>query len=406
MTEPRTEHFFNAIITNSTSVVKSYLQDGADPNENLVAAVPLLSSFQRQNQENQIVSVFVPENIKLVKAENSSYIFPLHVALLNCFHSINSNSGPASREDNGMEILNLLLQYGADPKLECFSEVCVTNIAPYTIKTIPSFCAPVEFAVFLKAHCLPRFKEECFRALDKAISAMSAITIHSEVPRRLVPLSTLEGWKSMCLSDTFSDITFVCPDGTTLPAHRAVLAATSHYFSAALTGEWKESNSNGVWTTSHDSNTLKQVLEYMYSGSIDCEIVDDERLKMLAIADEFVLEPLKAMAEQSCIVHLTVDTVKEMLIAAGLYSARALKDACHVMVKRNAFSLIVDPAFMELNWTHPELWKELGTFLAPDVEQHDIRPTKRENDPPEEDRPTKRSKTGVMGWLFDRSDRE
>ena len=137
-----------------------------------------------------------------------------------------------------------------------------------------------------------------------------------------------------------------------------------------------------------------------------------EALALLAIADEFVLEPLKAKAEQSCIAYLQVqvNNVKEMLLAAERHSARALKDACYEVVKRNASSLMVDPSFMKLSSDSPELWKELCTFLAPDQDEYYVRPNKRGNDSPtkenEDDRPTKRVKTGLFGWLFDRSGAE
>ena len=147
----------------------------------------------------------------------------------------------------------------------------------------------------------------------------------------------------------------------------------------------------------------------MYTGSISRDFVDDEPLKLLAIADQFVLEPLKGMAEQSCIVHLQLqlDNVKGMLLAAERYSARKLKDACYTLVKRNAYFLMVDPSFMELSSGSPELWKELCTFLAPNQDEYYVRPNKRDNDSPKEedgDRPNKRAKSGMFGWFFDRSD--
>jgi len=52
---------------------------------------------------------------------------------------------------------------------------------------------------------------------------------------------------SMLFSPDFSDVLFVCSDGTEIPAHRNVLAANNSYFQTYFSGRWAELHSDGRW---------------------------------------------------------------------------------------------------------------------------------------------------------------
>lgn len=196
----------------------------------------------------------------------------------------------------------------------------------------------------------------------------------------LVPLSSLgpqsaldHTWKKLLFSPDFSDVKFVCPGGTTIQAHRNVLAASSDYFRTYFLGPWGENHPDGVWETTHSAVVISAVLTFIYTGSLprydkttvescpNCYSTD-----LLRVAHEYNLVQLIGIAEANCIRNLSTENIESTLLLARLYGSRPLEKACMDFVRRNATTVLTKLDFMALATQDPDLWDDLSQAIDPD----------------------------------------
>ena len=89
------------------------------------------------------------------------------------------------------------------------------------------------------------------------------------------------------------DVTFKTSDGGCVSAHRVIVAAGSPVFHAMLYGNMKESSQKEIELPNVDSNTLKKLFSFIYSGHVRTTVM--ECLQLLRAADYFDAEELKTM---------------------------------------------------------------------------------------------------------------
>lgn len=189
---------------------------------------------------------------------------------------------------------------------------------------------------------------------------------YMKLPIVKVSESLLEMMQSLLFSETLSDISFICPDGTSLPAHKCVLAAASEYFRAAFTGPWAENNPSGEWRTDNSSAVMKSVLAFIYTGKGDEALIyGSDPISLLPIASaEYCISSLMAIVESSCSRQLTRSNIKQTLQSAHLYGNSHLKKACFDFVRSQGASMIAERDFLKLASEDPYLWNELMTGVA------------------------------------------
>ena len=64
------------------------------------------------------------------------------------------------------------------------------------------------------------------------------------------------------------DVRLIANDNTEVPAHRAVLAACSHYFYSMFTSELTESRQDTVTLCQIDGSALNLLVDFMYTSEI------------------------------------------------------------------------------------------------------------------------------------------
>lgn len=177
-------------------------------------------------------------------------------------------------------------------------------------------------------------------------------------------------YKEMLLSEKFSDVSFVCPDGETIPSHRNILAASSPYFDAAFGGQWTEAQS-GELKTSHPARIVKAMLTLLYTGDIDPNLIQKEPLEFLSISCEYNLDWLKAIAEQYCVRALDPCNLKEQWQAACLYESDVLKTACIEYTKKNSLAVLANGSILHLQTEDEASWEEFQRGLLALLHQTD-----------------------------------
>jgi hypothetical protein len=107
----------------------------------------------------------------------------------------------------------------------------------------------------------------------------------------LVPKSIVAALKNILFSEDHCDVKFICDDGQVIPAHKAILAASSPYFAAAFQGPWAENGHSGQWKTSHASSILRVFLIFVYTGDIDATVISDKPIDMFSLASNTAVRP-------------------------------------------------------------------------------------------------------------------
>jgi len=226
---------------------------------------------------------------------------------------------------------------------------------------------PLDLAMVLKKTLSKTHSYEHADVMDEALAVMrqfSSESWRSQIPTIQVSKSLIDMMRGLLLSETLSDITFVCPDGSRLPAHKCILSAASDYFRAVFNGPWAENNPNGEWTTENSGDVMKGVLTFIYTGKEDTSLMQVEPEAMLSVASEYGIVPLMELAERCCIRRLTPSNLKEMLQLADLRSSTTLKEACFDYVHQRGASLLAEPQFLSLASEDPQIWKELTFAIA------------------------------------------
>ncbi|KAL6699148.1 hypothetical protein J3F84DRAFT_365053 [Trichoderma pleuroticola] len=76
-------------------------------------------------------------------------------------------------------------------------------------------------------------------------------------------------FKTMLRSGQFSDLTLVC-QGKEFKIHKVVACPQSPVLSAAISGEFKESQTGVVQIELFDSETVRRMVDFLYTGNYDC----------------------------------------------------------------------------------------------------------------------------------------
>jgi Ankyrin repeat len=224
---PNPSHVLHeAILTNSLQIVQSYLQAGVDPNQ----SPPLcpLSRLKRALLRQDAVA----HDIVAVHTQDVYQVSPLHIAIFNCFyrHGTQEDTSPS---DTAVSIVQALVEAGADLSLVAVNIAIVVKRDSALIRIQDR--TPIGLALLLKQNARGERHAEIIESLDHAISYL-LLKMDDESPESplcpiidttRVPRSFAESFESLLFSPEFSDVHFVCADGTVLYAHQNILAAAS-----------------------------------------------------------------------------------------------------------------------------------------------------------------------------------
>lgn len=154
----------------------------------------------------------------------------------------------------------------------------------------------------------------------------------------------------------------LCVGNKEFPAHKAILAARSPVFAAMFEHNMKEKRLNKVVIDDVPENVLKEVLRFIYTGTIQNLIAMADSL--LAAADKYDLERLKVMCEEALCGNLTIENAANILILADLHNAEQLKTQTLEFIISHASEVIETTSWKNLIQSHPYLVAEAYRALA------------------------------------------
>uniref|UniRef100_X2AIS7 BTB domain-containing protein n=1 Tax=Capitella teleta TaxID=283909 RepID=X2AIS7_CAPTE len=105
----------------------------------------------------------------------------------------------------------------------------------------------------------------------------------------------LASLRKMKENDVMTDITLILPDDSTISCHKLVLVAASLFFETMFDSGMKESIDKNIKLEFSDADTIRKLVEFIYSGEID---VNEDNVQTLVAASDFLLMgDLKAHCE-------------------------------------------------------------------------------------------------------------
>ena len=110
---------------------------------------------------------------------------------------------------------------------------------------------------------------------------------------------------SLLEDPTTHDVTFKTADGGSLGAHRAIIAASSPVFYAMLYGKIKESKESEIYLSSINTDMLKMIFTFIYTGVVPEN--SDEYLGLLQAAHYFNIATLETKCGEMLVNTLDVN---------------------------------------------------------------------------------------------------
>ena len=161
-----------------------------------------------------------------------------------------------------------------------------------------------------------------------------------------------DNWCSCVLSSLLDnstithDVTFKTSDGGNLSAHRVIVAAASPMFRALLYGGTKESNQTEIELPTIDTEMLKMVFTFMYTGEVNP--MSDKHLDLLQAAHYFDVRVLEAMTSDIIAQSLDVHNYSRIVTIAAEKQFLYLQHHCFHFIEDNINEIIQGEEFAAL----------------------------------------------------------
>uniref|UniRef100_A0A7S2UT53 BTB domain-containing protein n=1 Tax=Fibrocapsa japonica TaxID=94617 RepID=A0A7S2UT53_9STRA len=130
--------------------------------------------------------------------------------------------------------------------------------------------------------------------------------------------------RSLINNRELSDVTFIV-DGFPVYASRAHLAVRSEHFRAMLYGGMRESQSEEIEIKDVSHPVFLKMLEFLYTDTVE-DIPYEIAVQLLMASEQYLLDRLKALCEDSIRKSITVDNVISVFMAAHRHRAEGLKE--------------------------------------------------------------------------------
>uniref|UniRef100_A0A0N5BGN5 BTB domain-containing protein n=1 Tax=Strongyloides papillosus TaxID=174720 RepID=A0A0N5BGN5_STREA len=143
---------------------------------------------------------------------------------------------------------------------------------------------------------------------------------------------------------------------------RMLESAKSEVFDHILTGKQHEPTPNVIEIDKFSPKAVKEMIKYLYTGNLP--EMDEMACEMLAIGDEYILNPLKSKAEESLIDSLTKDNICDYLVKSEAHSAEILQKWCLRFIYLNPEITVNSSEWEKVADVHPLLVGKLFMIFA------------------------------------------
>jgi len=170
-----------------------------------------------------------------------------------------------------------------------------------------------------------------------------------------------KGFLELLQTGELADVNVIA-GGRTFNCHKAILGAKSPFFKAAFVHDMKEKATGIINIDGIDSETVSDMLVYIYGGNI--ERIEEKSDKLLAASDQYVLKHLKRKCEEMLCKSLNISNCLDLLILADLHSTDILKPLVIKFVVENSREVVTQEKWKEKLMMFPEVFADVFSELA------------------------------------------
>ena len=192
------------------------------------------------------------------------------------------------------------------------------------------------------------------------VSFLSALSTTAQIHPPDVPDTLANCLGSLLQSGGLSDITLVAGEKD-FPAHRIILSARSPVFKAMFQHNMREKTINRMDIEDLAANTVKGMLQWMYTGQLPA--TEQESRCLLCAADKYNLEPLKLACERVLRLALSVQNAADLMDLADLHHADSLKSDCVRFIAVNSKEVKATEGWKRLERKRVDLLAQLAIML-------------------------------------------
>jgi speckle-type POZ protein len=148
-----------------------------------------------------------------------------------------------------------------------------------------------------------------------------------------------------------------------LACHRNILSARSPVFRAMFQHDMTEARSKRVRIPDMEPVVGRQMLQYMYTGSLE-ELGQCGKSELLAAADKYCLLELKKYCEAELCREVQVTTALKLLVIADRHDAAELKSTCVKVILERSQEVVKQTGWREILQPYPRLLADMFEVLA------------------------------------------
>lgn len=158
------------------------------------------------------------------------------------------------------------------------------------------------------------------------------------------------------------DVTIAIKDRQ-LRAHKSILAARSSVFFALFSSDMIENKENKIEITDVSYDVMKEVLRFLYSGEV--KNLNKFKKQLLAAADKYDIEGLKAICERDFQKNINIDNCCEVLKVVQLYNCPNLRSDVVQFIADN-LGIAKSEDFIKITDKDPQILRDVMTLLDDD----------------------------------------
>ncbi|GBM11894.1 TD and POZ domain-containing protein 3 [Araneus ventricosus] len=148
----------------------------------------------------------------------------------------------------------------------------------------------------------------------------------------------------------------------TFPAHMAILSARSPVFKAMFTTDMKEKTNNCVDVDDLDADTVRRMLLFMYSATLD-DLEYESAKNLYFAADKYNIVPLRHRCSSFLKQNLLHSNCCDILLLADKHHDKDLKDAVQDYIAKNDEAVLFSDEWRNLEKNHSQLIVEVFRFI-------------------------------------------
>merc|ERR1719154_1070198 len=162
-----------------------------------------------------------------------------------------------------------------------------------------------------------------------------------------------------------SDVEIEC-DGEIFNCHQAILSTRSDVFWAMFQADMTESLTKKVDIEDIDSEVVRELLHFIYTGSVNENVLKEKARELLAAADKYQLDVLKNICEDYLCSNIQINNAVENLVFGDLHQASKLRSRAMKVIAGNLVEVVKTEEYQNLVEHHPSLAAEIPMALVND----------------------------------------